>query len=164
MANADDGMHSGRLRGRARRCKASKEGGEPAPRGRGQDRTAEMMARVAIEAERAGDALRHSEDRLRLVIDTIPTMVWSLLPDGAVDFVNQRWLEYTILSLEEALADSMRTVHPEDSARVMEKWRTDRAVGEQCEDGLRFRRTDSAYRWFLVRPLPPHDEQGHIVA
>src|SRR2546426_3643667 len=163
MANADDGMHSGRLRRRSRRCKASKEGGELAPRGRGQDRTAEMMARVAIEAERAGDALRHSEDRLRLVIDTIPTMVWSLLPDGAVDFVNQRWLEYTGLSLEEALADSMRTVHPEDAPRVMEKWRTDMAVGEQCEYELRSRRADGEYRWVLVRTVPLRDEQGNIV-
>ncbi len=104
------------------------------------------MARVAIEAKRAGDALRQSEDRLRLVIDTIPTMVWSLLPDGAVDFVNQRWLEYTGLSLQEALADSMRTVHPEDAPRVMEKWRTDMAVGEQCEYELRLRRADGEYR------------------
>jgi len=115
------------------------------------------------EAKRAGDALRQSEDRLRLVIDTIPTMVWSLLPDGAVDFVNQRWLEYTGLSLEEALADSMRTVHPEDVPRVMEKWRTDMAVGEQCEYELRLRRADGEYRWVLVRTVPLRDEQGNIV-
>src|ERR1700693_5096324 len=29
---------------------------------------------------------RQKEDHLRLVIDTIPTMAWSVLPDGAVDF------------------------------------------------------------------------------
>jgi PAS domain S-box-containing protein len=115
------------------------------------------------EAKRAGDALRQSEDRLRLVIDTIPTMVWSLLPDGAVDFVNKRWLEYTGLSLEEARADSMRTVHPEDALRVMEKWRTDMAVGEQCEYELRLRRADGEYRWVLVRTVPLRDEQGSIV-
>ena len=115
------------------------------------------------EAKRAGDALRQSEDRLRLVIDTIPTMVWSLLPDGALDFVNQRWLEYTGLPLEEALADSMRTVHPEDVPRVMEKWRTDMAVGEQCEYELRLRRADGEYRWVLVRTVPLRDEQGSIV-
>ena len=124
---------------------------------------ATQMARVAIEAKRAGDALRQSEDRLRLVIDTIPTMVWSLLPDGAVDFVNQRWLEYTGLSLQEALADSMRTVHPEDAPRVMEKWRTDMPVGEQCEYELRLRRADGEYRWVLVRTVPLRDEQGNIV-
>src|SRR5882762_9741420 len=124
---------------------------------------ATQMARVAIEAKRSEATLRQSENRLWLVIDTIPTMVWSLLPDGAVDFVNQRWLEYTGLSLQEALADSMRTVHPEDVPRVMEKWRTDMAVGEQCEYELRLRRADGEYRWFLVRTVPLRDEQGNIV-
>src|SRR5437016_11699522 len=133
---------------------------------RGPQRLIDMatqMARVAIEAKRAGDALRQSEDRLRLVIDTIPTMAWSLLPDGTVDFVNQRWLEYTGLSLEEALANSTRTVHPEDLPGIMEKWRTDMAVGEPCEDEMRLRRADGEYRWFLVRTVPLRDEQGNIV-
>src|SRR5438094_2553936 len=133
---------------------------------RGPQRLIDMatqMARVAIEAKRADEALRQSEDRLRLVIDTIPTMAWSLLPDGTVDFVNQRWLEYTGLSLEEALANATRAVHPEDLPRVMEKWRTDMAVGEPCEYELRLRRTDGEYRWFLVRTVPLRDEQGNIV-
>ena len=124
---------------------------------------ATQMARVAIEAKRAGDALRQSEDRLRLVIDTIPTMAWSLRPDGVVDFVNQRWLEFTGLSLEEALANATRTVHPEDLPGVMEKWRTDMAVGEPCEYELRLRRADGEYRWVLVRTVPLRNEQGNIV-
>jgi diguanylate cyclase (GGDEF)-like protein/PAS domain S-box-containing protein len=103
------------------------------------------------------------EDNLRLVIDTIPTMAWSLLPDGAVDFVNQRWLEYAGLSLEEALADTTGIVNPEDLPKVMEKWLTDRAVGEQCEDEMRLRRADGEYRWFLVRTVPLRNEQGNIV-
>src|SRR6267142_1661652 len=127
------------------------------------DRRKRAIARASIEAERAEEEVRQSENRLRLVIGTIPTMAWSLLPDGAVDFVNQRWLEYTGLSLEEALADSMRTVHPEDAPRVMEKWRTDMAVGEQCEYELRLRRADGEYRWVLVRTVPLRDEQGNTV-
>ena len=60
-----------------------------------------QMARVAIEAKRSEDALRKSEDGLRIVIDTIPAMAWSVLPDGAVDFLNQRWLDYAGVSLEQ---------------------------------------------------------------
>ena len=127
------------------------------------DRRKRAIARASIEAERAEEEVRQSENRLRLVIGTIPTMAWSLLPDGAVDFVNQRWLEYTGLSLEEALADPMRTVHPEDVPRVMEKWRTDMAVGDQCEYEIRLRRADGEYRWFLVRTVPLRNEQGNIV-
>src|SRR5260370_28824389 len=69
------------------------------------DRRKRAIARASIEAERAEEEVRQSENRLRLVIGTIPTMAWSLLPDGAVDFVNQRWLEYTGLSLEEARSE-----------------------------------------------------------
>ena len=90
-------------------------------------------------------------------------MAWSLLPDGAVDFVNQRWLEYTGLSLEEALEEANRIVHPQDLPRVMEKWIVDMAAAEPSEDEMRLRRSDGEYRWFLVRTVPLRDEQGNIV-
>ncbi len=106
---------------------------------------------------------RQKEDLLRLVIDTIPTMAWSLLPDGAVEFVNQRWVDYTGLSLEEALEDAIHIVHPEDLPSVMEKWSVDMAAGETCEYEMRLRRADGEYRWFLVRTVPLRDEQGKIV-
>src|SRR5260221_1593709 len=106
---------------------------------------------------------RQKEDHLRLVIDTIPTMAWSVRPGGAVDFVNQRWLDYTGLSLEKALEEVNRTVHPEDLPEVMEKWLVDMAAGERCEYEMRLRRGDGVYRWFLVRTVPLRDEQGNIV-
>ena len=77
--------------------------------------------------------LKRAEDRIRLIIDTIPTMVWSVRPDGTVDFVNKRWLEYTGLSLEEQIEDPTRAVHPEDLPRVMEKWLADMAAGQPSE-------------------------------
>ena len=128
---------------------------------------ATQMARVAIEAKSSEEKIqalsRQKEDHLRLVIDTIPTMAWSILPDGTLDFVNQRWLEYTGLSLEEALEEVNHTVHPEDLPSVMEKWVVDMAAGEPCEYELRLRRADGAFRWFLIRTVPLRDEQGHIV-
>lgn len=103
------------------------------------------------------------EDHLRLVIDTIPIMAWSVLPGGAIDFVNQRWLEYSGLSLEEALANSISILHPEDLPRIMEKWTGNMACGEPFEEEMRLRRADGAYRWFLVRTVALRDEQGRIV-
>src|ERR1700682_4901692 len=90
--------------------------------------------------KRAEAALQQSEDRLRLIIDTIPTMAWSHRPDGALDFVNQRWMDYTGLSLEEELEDPTRAVHPEDLPGAMEKWLTCMAAGEPSEDELCLRR------------------------
>ena len=128
---------------------------------------ATQMARVAIEAKGKEEEIQalsqQKEDHLRLVIGTIPTMAWSILPDGAVDFVNQRWLDYTGFSLEKALEEVNRTVHPEDLPSVMEKWLVDMAAGEPCEYELRLRRADGEYRWFLIRTVPLRDERGNIV-
>jgi len=113
-----------------------------------------------IEAE---EAVRRSEEHLRLVIDTIPTMAWSVRPDGVVDFLNQPWSDYTGLSLEQYVQDPTGPIHPEDIPRVIEKWLAQMAVGEGYEDEMRLRRADGEYRWFLVRTAPLRDEQGRIV-
>ena len=107
--------------------------------------------------------LKRAEDRVRLAINTIPTMVWTITPEGTIDFVNQRSLEYSGLTLEEQLADPTRTLHPEDLPRVMEKWLADLAAGEASEDEMRMRRADGEYRWFLIRTVPLRDEHGKLV-
>lgn len=123
----------------------------------------ERLLHNILTWERARQALQHSEDRLRHIIDTIPTMAWSVRPDGAVDFLNQVWLDYTGLSLKEGLEQPTRAIHPEDSPRVMEKWRADMAAGEPSEEEMRLRRADGEYRCFLVRSVPLRDEGGNIV-
>src|SRR6201988_316938 len=125
--------------------------------------TNERLRMEIVERNRAEDALRQSEDRLRLVINTIPTMAWSVRPDGAVDFVNQRWLDYTGLTLEQEVEEPTRVVHPEDLPRVMEKWLTDMAAGQPSEDEMRLQRADGEYRWFLIRTAPLRDERRNIL-
>ena len=59
------------------------------------------------------------EDQLRMMIDTIPTLAWSCQPDGTTKFLNQRWLDYTGLSFQEALGWGWKVpVHPEDLEKV----------------------------------------------
>jgi len=120
-------------------------------------------AREALEPRRSDDALLKSEDVLRMVIDTIPTMAWSVLPDGTVDFLNKRWMDYAGLSLEEYVKDPMQVLHPQDIPRVMEKWLIDMPAGLPYEDEMRLRRADGEYRWFLIRTVPLRDQQRNIV-
>ncbi|HET8926118.1 MAG TPA: PAS domain-containing protein [Candidatus Acidoferrum sp.] len=122
-----------------------------------------MIDERTRELSAVNEELKKLRDELRLVVDTIPTMAWSIQPDGAVDFVNQRWLDYSGLTLEEEVKDPTRVVHPEDLPRVMEKWRVDMAAGEPSEDEMRLQRADGEYRWFLVRTAPLRDERGNIV-
>ena len=116
------------------------------------------------ERLRAEDALRRSEDHLRLAIDTIPAVVWSKLPDGSADFLNQRFREYTGLSGEEGLGEGwLKAIHPEDSASSVDTWRATFAAGKPFEFEARLRRADGEYLWFLLRGAPLRDEVGKIV-
>ncbi len=115
------------------------------------------------ERRRAEEALRRSERELRVVIDTIPVMAWTLRPDGVVDFLNQRWVNYSGLSLAQYVAKPAGPIHPEDAPRVFEKWREQMALGKGYDDEMRLRRADGEYRWFLVRTTPLRDEHGNII-
>jgi len=104
------------------------------------------------------------EDRLRRVIDTIPALVLSARPDGSVDFINLRWLEYTGFKAEELRGWGWRNViHPDDVERFVEEWRAALAAGESFENEARVRRADGEYRWFRIRKVPLRDKQGNIV-
>jgi PAS domain S-box-containing protein len=105
-----------------------------------------------------------SEAQLRIMIDTIPALAWCCLPDGANEFTNKRWLEYTGLSQEEATGRGWRRpVHPDDLGRLMETWQAILASGEPGEEEARLRRFDGEYRWFLIRAEPVRDEHGNVV-
>jgi len=108
--------------------------------------------------------LQASEDRLRLVTKTIPAHVWSALPDGSVDFIGDRWVESTGLSVKEGLGWGWGSVfHPDDLARFAEEWRAARATGEPMESEARQRTSDGEYRWRMIRNVPLRDKLGNIV-
>ena len=133
------------------------------------DETGELLEYVGTamdvtERKRAEEAVLRSEKELRSVIETIPTNVWTALPDGTVDFVSRHWREHSGLLGESASGAGWQTaVHPEDIDRHMEKWRVSLATGAPFENEARRRAADGEYRWFLARAVPLRDEQGNIL-
>jgi PAS domain S-box-containing protein len=114
--------------------------------------------------ERQRDALRKSEKELRDVIDTIPAIVWSALPDGSNTYVNKRFVEYSGLSAEQtAGAGWQAVIHPDDLERHTGKWMEALATGKPLENQVRFRRSDGQYCCHLDRGVPLRDEDGNIV-
>jgi PAS domain S-box-containing protein len=104
------------------------------------------------------------QDRMGLVIDSIPAWASVILPDGAVEFVNRWGLEYTGLRFEDTLGSGWKiAVHPDDQAAFASARRKALATGEPFEIEARFRRADGVYRWFLTRVAPLRDEAGGIV-
>ena len=84
-----------------------------------------------------------SEAQLRNMIDTIPALAWCCLPDGANEFTNKRWLDYTGLSRAETLGQGWhRAFHPDELASVMERLRAILLSGEPGGAEARMRRFD----------------------
>jgi PAS domain S-box-containing protein len=113
--------------------------------------------------QKAFDEIKRSEDRLQLVIDTIPTLVWRAGPDGIPDFLNQPALHYTGLSLDQAETGWPRAFHPDDKKGMLQKWSAIRESGMRGGLEARLRRFDGEYRWFLFQAEPLRDQSGNIV-
>jgi PAS domain S-box-containing protein len=124
----------------------------------------QSLRKQIAERERAEDAVRRSEEHLRLVIDTAPAMLHSARPDGYLDFFNKRWLEYLGVPLDDLLGWRWTSViHPDDLAQLVDRWQTSLATGKPFDAEARLRRADGEYRLTLHRKVPLRDETGNIV-
>src|SRR6266404_3666539 len=116
------------------------------------------------EQRNAEAVIRAQEAELRKVVDTIPAIVWSTLPDGSNTYVNRRFEEYSGSSAEQMAGSGWQAlIHPDDLERHAGEWMEAVATGKPHEIEVRSRRSDGQYRWQLDRGVPLRDEDGHIV-
>src|SRR6195256_5270009 len=133
------------------------------------DVTEQAQARIELEKafeeiKQRTEAARRSERELRDVVNTVPAYVWSTSPEGQVDFVNDRWLQFTGLALDEAFAGKWEAVvHPDDRTRVVADWNTALKNGQAMESEARVRRADGEYCWWFIRNVPLRDKTGKLV-
>jgi PAS domain S-box-containing protein len=117
-----------------------------------------LIATLVQRARRLGEAAALRE-QLQLVIDTIPAVVWSNLPDGSTEFFNQRFREYSGMVPAAGRALTWFDIlHPED--RTGESWEVAFAAGTPFEKEARMRGADGSYRRFLLRFAPVRDRRG----
>jgi PAS domain-containing protein len=91
-------------------------------------------------------------------------LVWTAQPDGEVDFVNQRWREYTGISSDGAAGWAWQSaIHPDDLPGLLDHWRFLLLSRKPGEVEARLRRFDVVFRWFLIRVLPSRDEHGQVL-
>ncbi|MCQ8130103.1 PAS domain S-box protein [Methylomonas rivi] len=106
-------------------------------------------------------SLRDSERNFRLLAEAMPQIVWITDADGRNIFLNQQWVNYTGLPLEESYGDNwIVPFHPDDQKTIWSGWQ--HAVHHQTEYSVecRIRRQDGEYRWWLIRGVPVRNEYG----
>src|SRR6266566_3748556 len=137
--------------------------------GTSMDVTEQWKARTELEKafeeiKQRTEAARRSERELRDVVNTVPAHVWSASPEGQVNFVNDRWLQFTGLALDEAFGWKWEAVlHPDDRTRVVADWHTAVKNGQAMESEARVRRADGEYCWWFIRNVPLRDETGKLL-
>ena len=122
------------------------------------------LGRDITERKRMEEALRKNEKELREILETIPAMTVTVLPDGSDVFIGPQFSEYSGLSEQDARGSRWRAViHPDDLDAHVRTWRASLVSGAPIEIETRFRRRDGEYRWFLARSAPLRDERGNIL-
>src|ERR1700739_3447976 len=133
------------------------------------DVTEQWKARTELEKafeeiKQRTKAARRSERELRDVVNTVPAHVWRTSSEGQVDFVNERWLQFTGLASDQAFGWKWEAVlHPDDRTRVLADWHTALNNGQAMESEARVRRADGEYCWWFIRNVPLRDESGKLV-
>ncbi len=128
--------------------------------------TAEQDVTPAPEtAPHKREAFMAREQRYQTLVDAIPQIVWTATPDGALDYSNQHWFDYTGMTLDETRGTGWQlVVHPDDLQRCVESWTHACMTGEPYEGEFRIKRSaDGTYCWHLGRALPLRHADGHII-
>ncbi len=121
-------------------------------------------AALVIEIAGRLRAQQESEALFRGLADNISQLTWMAHPDGTIFWYNQRWCDYTGLTLEHMQGEGWADVqHPEHIERVVARFHAAIAAGLPWEDTFPLRRHDGGYRWFLSRAQPIRDADGRIM-
>ncbi|WP_414624194.1 PAS domain S-box protein [Calothrix sp. CCY 0018] len=126
--------------------------------------TASYLAGLAIERQRALDMLYQKEYQLWLIAETIPQQVWTALPNGQVDYRNQRWYDFTGMKRQDLKTKNCDcVVHPEDLGRLKQLWQEAVQTGNEFQAEIRVRSADGEYHWVLQQARPLRSQEGSII-
>jgi PAS domain S-box-containing protein len=122
------------------------------------------ISRDITDRKQAEAALRQSEERYRYLAESIPQLVWTANTEGVLIDINQRWANFTGLTLAQAQTGGWQAVvHPEDIFILSQKWAIAQQHGSYYQAEGRMRRADGVYRWHLHQAVPLKNQQGQVI-
>jgi PAS domain S-box-containing protein len=132
---------------------------------RAHSRTCESLRDANQRLETTNKALQESEYKFRQIIDTVPSLLWSVGPDGEPTYVSQHVLEYSGMRFEDFQHGGWEAfVHPADFPETAKALYHAIQTGTSFQSLHRLRRAaDGEYRWHHARGEPLRDRQGNII-
>jgi PAS domain S-box-containing protein len=121
------------------------------------------VMRDLTDRKQIEEQLRESQSYLRMLIESLPQLVWTCQSDGACDYLSAQWVEYTGVPEAKHFGYGwLDSIHPDDREQVAAAW--NQSVREQrvFDVEYRLRKADGSYRWFKARGLPLRNAQGEI--
>lgn len=113
-----------------------------------------------LEAKKTADAER---SRFELLADFIPEMIWTAVPDGTLNYVNKRFINFFNLGVGEIDINMVLSrVHRNDRLKLMRSWIKATRSGLDFESQIRFQDAVGAFQWYLVRAVAMLDEGQNI--
>jgi PAS domain S-box-containing protein len=115
----------------------------------------DITEQVAAEA-----SLKESENRFRVLAETLPQMVWVNSAEGAPEYMSGKWKEYFGKDAQEAWSTM---IHPDDKENSEEAFAQSLKTGTSMRVEVRLQNREGAYRWHTSVAEPVKDESGKIV-
>jgi PAS domain S-box-containing protein len=129
--------------------------------------TAQELARRAaatLENARIYALSRENESRAAAIADAVPQIFWTARADGAIDWFNRRWYEYTGHTPADSVGWGWESaLHAREAAAVRAEWQRSLATAKPFETSYRLRGVDGVYRWFLTRVVPQTDAHATVL-
>jgi PAS domain S-box-containing protein len=122
------------------------------------------VARDVTEVYLAELALKESEAKFRQWFEAIPQIVWTTDKKGYSNYFNNRWYEYTGLTIDGYKPEILgKVIHPEDLSRFLDIWTRSLETQASFEISFRLKKFDGNYRWYLGRSIPVLNQTGEVI-
>jgi PAS domain S-box-containing protein len=124
---------------------------------------ASKIARDITKQKQIETKIAASEERFRLLANSMAQLIWTGDTDGNMNYFNQAVYEFSGMLFEELHTDGwLQMIHPDDRDENIKRWQHSIATGEDFIFEHRFKKHDGTYRWQLSRALPQKDNSGNI--
>ena len=107
--------------------------------------------------------IRESEERFRLLANSIPQIIWITGAQGETEFVSDQWEKYTGHPAASGLSNLNDFIHPDDVQDVLKKWKEAVGTRKAWQVEYRLRNRSGDYKWFHGQTLPLTNENGDVV-